>query len=262
MPSVTTRASTDRQQCTGLLQNPDVLENHPIGSNGDEADRRGDAQAAPFSSLSREAQSALTSVCREISVPSRQALFRQGTAHTSSYIIKSGLVRTYYTAQSGREVTLAFWSDGDLVGGPNFFGGGFHIWSAVAVRQSAVLGVQDVDLRRLAKSNPEILYWITDALSFKLRWLSILFQLHGTEVVLHRLARLLLMLGETYGEQQADGIVIRHKISQSDLSTLVGASRQWTNKTLNELQDKGLLSLDKRRIRIIDLDGLNALCGT
>lgn len=259
MSSLTPYVSTDKRQCTGLLQSRGDLADRPVGINQDEADPG--ARAAPFSSLSCEAQATLSSVCREASLSLGQALFHQGTTHTSSFIITSGLVRTYYTAQSGREVTLAFWSDGDLIGGPNFFGGGFHIWSAVAVRHSSVLVVQDVDLRRLAKSNPEILYWITDALSFKLRWLSILFQLHGTETVLYRLAKLLLMLGETYGEKQADGIVIRHKISQSDLSTLVGASRQWTNKTLNELQNKGLLSLDKRRIRIIDLAGLNALCG-
>jgi CRP-like cAMP-binding protein len=244
----------------GLLNRPDEPTDRSVRYDWEQANQGEDARAAPFSSLSSESQAVLSSVCRDTSVRLGQALFHQGTTHTSSYIIKSGLVRTYYTAQSGREVTLAFWSDGDLIGGPNFFGGGFHIWSAVAVRTCSVLAVQDVDLRRLAKDNPEILYWITDALSFKLRWLSILFQLHCTETVLRRLAKLLLMLGETYGEKQVDGIVIRHKISQSDLSTLVGASRQWTNKTLNELQDKGLLSLDKRRIRIIDLDGLHRLC--
>ena len=36
-----------------------------------------------------------------------------------SHLIHSGVVRTYYVAPSGKEITIAYWPQGTLVGGPN-----------------------------------------------------------------------------------------------------------------------------------------------
>lgn len=148
---------------------------------------------------------------------------------------------------------------GDLIGGPNFLGGGYHIWNGTAVHGSRVLAINDRDLRKLAEEDPEILRWVADTLSFKLRWLSILFQIHGTESVRRRLAKLLVLLSEIYGEADGTGLAIKHKITQSDLATLAGASRQWTNRTLGELKRAGLLDVANRRIRILDLERLDAI---
>lgn len=212
-----------------------------------------------LSDLPKAAAEKLRARCRLTTVKAGQAIFRQGAVHRSSYVVQEGLVRTYYTAATGREITLAYWSEGDLIGGPNFLGGGQHIWNATVVGSGKMLAISDQDLRQLAESDPEILRWLTDILSFKLRWLSILFQIHGTESVRQRLAKLLVMLCEIYGESDGVGIVIKHKISQSNLATLAGASRQWTNRTLGELKDEGMLEITGRRIRILDLERLGAI---
>jgi CRP-like cAMP-binding protein len=228
------------------------VRNHATGDDG-----RASLRGLPESSRER-----LLACCRKLSVPSGQALFDQGSLHVCSYILQEGLVRTYYTAVTGREVTLGYWSEGDLVGGPNFFGGGYHIWSGTAVRSSRALSISDGDLKRLSVEDPDILFWVAETMAFKLRWLSILFQLHGTEPVRQRLAKLLVMLSRIYGVPDVDGsVVIKHRINQGDLATLVGATRQWTNKTLNELKKMGLLDMANRQIRILDLDSLNSMSG-
>ncbi len=100
-----------------------------------------------------------------------------------------------------------------------------------------------------------------DVLCFKLHWLSILFQVHGTEQVQHRLVKLLLMLGDIYGEDGPEGTVIKHSITQSNLASLVGASRQWTNKVLANLNARGLIATRDRHIALCDLAGLKAMIG-
>src|SRR5262245_19455622 len=59
-------------------------------------------------------------------------LFLQGDGHRGTYVIEKGLVRTYYTSPAGREVTLAYWLPGNLVGTPDLFGDSTHMWSGVA----------------------------------------------------------------------------------------------------------------------------------
>ncbi|GAB5469183.1 MAG: Crp/Fnr family transcriptional regulator [Rhodospirillales bacterium] len=220
------------------------------------ADQRRPRTVAELPKISRES---LLAECRSGSVPTGQTIYRQGAAHTSSCIVMKGLVRTHYTAATGREITLAYWSEGDLIGGPNFLGGGYHIWNATAATPCRLLLIGDRELRQLAERDPEILRWLTDTLSFKLKWLSILFQIHGTESVRQRLAKLLAMLCEIYGEPDGAGITIRHRISQGDLATLAGASRQWTNRALGEFKREGLLEISKRRITVLDLERLSAI---
>lgn len=121
------------------------------------------------------------------------------------------------------------------------------MWSAVANRQSEVFAISGPNLRKLAESNIKLMNWIIKVLEFKLRWLSVLFQIHGTENVQDRLAKLLLMMGDIYGDEVDGDIVIKHHISQTDLSTLVGASRQWTNNALSKLRDDGVIAMDERK---------------
>jgi len=223
--------------------------------------RGGLRQLSLFSILDSETREALTRRCTALVFEVGQMVFMQGSKHASSYIIESGLIRTYYVSESGREITLGHWSDGDLVGGPTVFGGGYHVWSGIATQRSRVLAISGPALREFASCNAELYPWIVDVLSFKLHWLSILFQVHGTEQVQQRLVKLLLMLGDIYGEESPGGIVIKHSITQSNLATLVGASRQWTNKVLANLNARGLITTRDRHITLCDPAGLKAMVG-
>lgn len=209
--------------------------------------------------LSASARAQFLDMCQEKRLAAGEHLFDQGTRHARTYLIKKGLVRTYYLAASGREITLAYWSDGDLVGGPDFLGGHDHIWSARAIEPTDVLAISGTDLNELSRRYPDVALSVIAALSFKLRWISLLLQIHCTESVVQRLAHLLVMLGEMYGVPEQDGILIRHHFSQTDLATIAGASRQWVSKTLHELQDAGKIGLQNRQIVIRDIEGLRRL---
>ena len=68
-----------------------------------------------------------------------QTLFNQGAAHEGIYLIESGRIRVFYTAPSGREITLAYWHSGNFVGGPEIFGSGVHLWSGVGATNSSAI---------------------------------------------------------------------------------------------------------------------------
>lgn len=209
-----------------------------------------------FADLESATQKALAEIGTSVTFASGQLLFEQGSPHTCTYFIEQGLVRTFYTSYSGREVTLCVWADGDLAGGPNFFGNGVHVWSGVASRQTRALAVRGDELKALARRMPNLALWIADVAMFKLKWVSLLFQVNGTESVAQRLPHLLLMLGELYGRADGKHTVIKHRLNQSDLSTLLGISRQWTNKAMGELKDLGLVKLERDHIIIVDHTGL------
>lgn len=212
-----------------------------------------------FSILDDDTREIFVSKCIPRTFQPGQSIFMQGYEHVSTYIIENGQVRTYYVAPTGREITLGYWSTGDLIGAPDVLGGGIHVWSATASQKSKLLVISGLALREFAVSHPEVSQWIIDVLGFKLRWMSVLFQILGTDCVEDRLIKLLLLLAENSGESSETGTVIKRRINQKELGTMVGTSRQWTNKTLNHLKDRGLLSFENRQIVLRDPAALRRL---
>jgi len=217
-------------------------------------------QPSLLEQLSADERRRLLEGCVELAYRPRDEIFSQHQPTTTMFIILEGLVRTYYLSPVGREVTMAFWSPGDLIGGPAFFGERpRHIWSAQAIEPTRVAAISTKALHELARELPAVALGVAAALSFKLHWVSLMLQTMGTESVTQRLATLLLRLSETYGEPCADGIVIRYPFSQADLASMVGASRPWVSTMFGRLQKQGIVAMRQRHIAITGIAKLREL---
>ena len=213
-----------------------------------------------FETLTPDERNEVLARCMEHHIKAGTLLYAQGTRHIDTYILRCGLIRTYYSSPMGREIALAYWSDGDLLGGPNFFDEeGLHLWSAQAVEDCVVLAIKGRDFRQLATHIPALAGQVFDALCFKMRWFSLLVQALGTESASSRLANLLLLLTELYGVKTNDGIAIKYSFSQEDLAHMVGATRQWVSAALNHLQRTRIVQLRRRHVVVINPDALRSL---
>lgn len=213
-----------------------------------------------FEKLNPHERAQVLAKCSEHHIKSGSLLYMQGVRHSDTYIVKSGLIRTYYSSPMGREIALAYWSDGDLLGGPNFFDEeALHIWSAQAVENCTVLAIRGNDFRYVAAHIPALAEQVFDALCFKMRWFSLLVQTLGTETVSSRLANLLLILSDLYGINTDEGIAIKYCFSQEDLAHMVGATRQWVSITLGHLQRGGIVRIRKRRLVVLNVELLRSL---
>ena len=179
-------------------------------------------------------------------------VFTQGEPHDGIYLVESGLVKVFYTAPSGREITLAYWYPGNFVGGPDIYAGGAHIWSGIAARTSSVLALKGQDLRLLIERFPGLALGVIDGLVFKGKCYSALAQMLGTRSVTERLFRLLDVLCDIYGIAESDGLLIGAAFSHEDLAHMVGATRQWVTVSLNRLGEQGIVRLPKGRIVVLD----------
>jgi CRP-like cAMP-binding protein len=76
--------------------------------------------------------------------------------------------------------------------------------------------------------------------------------------VSQRLARKLLQLAQDYGAAEANGVAIKVRLTQSDLASLVGATRESINKTVRDFRQKGWMDMEQGRITILDAEALKA----
>lgn len=188
-------------------------------------------------------------------------LFSQGTPHDGIFLIESGRIRVFYIAPSGREITLAYWHAGNFVGGPELFGQGAHVWSGVAATNSVVLHFSGKVLRALIAQIPAFSYGLIEGLTFKGKCYSALAQMLGTRSVTERLAHLLLHLCDAYGVREGDRMVIGTALTHADLAHMVGATRQWVTISLKRLQAQGVLTAEKSKIVVLQMDALHAMRG-
>jgi CRP/FNR family cyclic AMP-dependent transcriptional regulator len=185
-----------------------------------------------------------------VGFPSKGHLYRQGDRSSSIHLIKSGEVRTYYTGSNNSEFTIGIWSAGDLCGAPDI-ASGRRALSAIA--QTAV-EAYEFELDRLEQAClavPPFGFQVIKALSFKVRWVSMIVGNVSTKDAKTRLCELLLALSSLIAEGEEDDFVVMRRVSLGQLALMIGASRQWTTRAMTELRERGAVEvLDGSRIRI------------
>lgn len=211
--------------------------------------------------LGVEAWAVLRQKGTPITVEAGGSVFIQGDQHEGIWLIEEGVVRTFYAAPSGREITLAYWTAGHFVGGPEIFGGGQHIWSADVTQDCRLLYLPGAAIRGLIETQPSFALCLIEGLVAKGKCYSALAQMLGTRSVVERLAQLLVILAENHGRRDGNRLVIERKITHDQIATIVGSTRQWVTMTLDKFQKKGIISVARQSIVIERYDLLMAQVG-
>jgi len=210
-----------------------------------------------FAEISPEEREIFLSRCTTQHFAPGTNLFSQNEPYTRSYLIRRGMVRTYYVSPSGKEMTIAYWNEGAMVGGPSVFRETqLHIWSAQAATEVVAEQIKGQDLEDLCMRIPRLAHYVIETLSYKLYWVSVLLQSFGTQSVRARVAHLLLQLGERHGEKCARGTRIAQQFSHEELARMVGATRSWVTLALKQFKSEGTVTTENRYIVITDLKGL------
>jgi CRP-like cAMP-binding protein len=71
-----------------------------------------------------------------------------------------------------------------------------------------------------------------------------------------RLAKKILDLGDTFGIREGGKVRIGVKITQKDLASMIGATRESINKQLKTLRDQGLVRISGGTIEILNRERL------
>ncbi len=182
----------------------------------------------------------------------------QGNASDGLHVILQGIVESIYEDIPDRELTLAYWLNGDFVGAPNVLSHRPHIWSSKAIGRVQALWLSGDVLRELVFRSPVFAVTLIQCLSFKAECYAKLAQTLATQSIERRLAQVLLKRGGEYGNAEADKIILG-KMRQRDLAKLVGATRQSVSLALRRLQAQNIIEIKPTIIVLIQIDTLRRL---
>ncbi|CRK57074.1 cAMP-binding proteins-catabolite gene activator and regulatory subunit of cAMP-dependent protein kinases [Alloactinosynnema sp. L-07] len=71
-----------------------------------------------------------------------------------------------------------------------------------------------------------------------------------------RVAKMLLLLAQRFGTQEAGRLRVNHELTQAEIAQLVGASRETVNKALADFAQRGWLRLEFKSALILDPERL------
>ena len=177
-------------------------------------------------------------------------LFSQGQVADIAYFIEDGLVKLTRTSPAGGRIIVSICGPGHLVGEEVLSEDGRTYQTEAEVLSPATLyRIPREPLRRLIASNSDLaLALVSHMLEHKLVLAEKveLLCLHDVEYrILHYLAELSKLVKPL---ENGEGYPL--PITQLELADLIGATRETTSTTLNQLERRGLLKLSRRLLTI------------
>lgn len=188
-----------------------------------------------------------------------EVIFHLGDPGDALFIVASGAVKITLPSETGDEAILATLRPGDFFGELALLDGAPRSATAAALEPTETLVLPRNRFRELIATEPVIRDALLASLARELRRLTLhVEELHFLDIA-GRLAARLVRLADEGGKSLADGSVrLEAPLTQSDLASMVGCTRQSVNKLLGLFVDDGLIRLDRDAIVILDRDALTA----
>ena len=206
--------------------------------------------------LPAEDRKALAARARLKSYTAGTAIFGEGEPGDSLHVIVEGHIRIVTSNGAGDEATLAVVHPGDCVGDLSLLDGRPRSASAIAATATKTLVVTREAFTEWIEARPAAALALLETLSLRLR--------RTNESVAdlmfldlpHRLAK---RLATFASEQRSDPGPVRIRVTQAELASLLGVSRESVNKQLNAFGREGWLSLARGAVIVHDEAALRAL---
>lgn len=184
-----------------------------------------------------------------------EMLYRRGDEGDSLMVVLSGRVKISNITDDAREAVLNFLGPGDLNGEIAVLDGKGRSADATAIEPTEVAIIYRRDMLPVLERHPEAMLGIITVLAGKLRLASAMIE-HGLLQMAGKAARGLLRLAESHGRETRSGTLVDLKLSQKDLGSYLGLSRENTSRELGRLREAGLIKVDGGEIVIVDPEGL------
>jgi CRP/FNR family transcriptional regulator/CRP/FNR family cyclic AMP-dependent transcriptional regulator len=213
-------------------------------------------QVSLFAELADEDLHELMSASKRRAFRSGEVIFHRDDPGLVLYMIKEGKVKICIISPDGQEISLAVLGEGEYFGEFALLDGLPRSADAIALEKVECYTLQRSDFQRAIMKNPKISIQVLEALTRRLRNTDQMIEDLIFLDVYGRVAKKLLELADDHGVKTEDGIRIDVRLTQQELASMVGASRESVNKVMGYFSEKDFISTDKHRVtlhRIADL---------
>jgi CRP-like cAMP-binding protein len=184
--------------------------------------------------------------------PARTTIFQKGDPGSSMMAVARGKVKICTQSIDGKELVLNIINRGGLFGEIALLDGEPRTADAVALEETDLLVLERTRFEPFLSERPDLALRLITVLCKRLRQTSEHLEDTMFFEAPSRLARSLLRLAEAFGKQEGGATRLDIKLSQQQLGSLVGVSRESVNKQLGEWQRDGIIDVASGIITLRD----------
>lgn len=173
--------------------------------------------------------------------------FRPGETGEVIFMLKEGSAQLYRLSPDGRKFVFVSVPAGSVFGEMSCIGQGMYDCFAEAAEDSVICTMSRSDVTRLIHQHPAFAVRLLESVGRRMVHAERQLEDLAFRGLIPRLATFLL-------EQARDGEL--NGLSHQDIAERLGVYRETATYALSELRRAGLIEIGRRRIRLIDADGL------
>ena len=199
---------------------------------------------------------ALASRGRVRRFPAGSAIFHEGDPGDALHVVVEGQVRITVLSGAGNEATVATVDTGDCFGEFALLDGRPRSATATATRATCTFVVTRADFVDWLSARPAAALALLETLSLRLRRTDEALADMTFLDLEHRLAKQILRLSMAQDGKQTH---VPIRVTQGELASMLGVSRESVNKQLNAFAREGWIKLARGAISVLDAEALRRL---
>ena len=189
--------------------------------------------SAALSKLIREELLQLDGVRKHAPTRRSMNIYTADSSSESVFFVDSGFVKIMRRASDGKEVLISIVPPGQVFGEQALFVGGPRVFSAEVMQEGVIFEIPRDVFLGFCEAHPEVWRHISEILASRQRDLEQKISLLCLQDVESRILYYLGTLGPLFGIAPQNGQEYSLPLSQSELASLIGATRETTSTTLN-----------------------------
>ena len=198
-----------------------------------------------FSDLKEKDLEKLRESTRKIKYGQGEIIFQEGAPAFGFYLIFEGMVKLVKRSMRAKSQILKIAGPGEILGETTLFDKGSHNAYAKTLESVVVGFIERGDFFYFLERHPKTIFRLYERLSEELKAFQNKLAERSYSSSKERLARLILYLGKSGVE-----------LSRAELAEMAGVSSKTAIRTLSELEGRGIIAIESRKIKILREDYL------
>jgi CRP/FNR family transcriptional regulator len=194
---------------------------------------------------------------RKKPVQKNDFLFRAGDNNRALYAVLAGSVKTVVDAPNGDEQIVGFHFPGELLG-LDGFQGDTHSCSAVALETASICEIPLDKLDIVCHQVPSIQGEIRRIMGRELSEDHAMMLLLGRMNAEEKLASFLMNISRRMEERHRKASEFILPMPRQDIANFLGLAVETVSRLFARFQEDGVISVDRRRVNIINMDALKS----
>ncbi|MFD0976687.1 response regulator [Salinimicrobium gaetbulicola] len=184
-----------------------------------------------------------------------ETIYEEGKQSNHFFFVDKGVVKSHRMDEYGKELITSIYKEGDFFGNTSFHKHTPFEEYATAMEETRIYAVSKDELKEILINNSAITLELIDVMGNNISGIKeqLLEMAYGS--VRKKAARTILLFSQKIRRHPTQSI----RISRSDLASVAGMASETLIRTLSDFKKEGLLEIEGRNIKLLDVEALKRI---